>query len=152
MSSCAADGQKVFVGLTDPQSPPNVGAVLRAAGCYRVDEVFYSGSRYDSALRHSGGSGRGVHSGKTNTQREGRAVPLTPLADLLAPARAHPGMQVVVVDLVVGATPLPDFQHPESAIYIFGSEDGTVLQDVIDQADAVVVSIFNIVLLYADTN
>ena len=34
--------------------------------------------------------------------------------------------------------PLPDFQHPENALYIFGPEDGTITQDVINLADAVV--------------
>ena len=30
----------------------------------------------------------------------------------------------ICVDLVVGATPLPDFVHPEKAFYMFGPEDG----------------------------
>lgn len=33
---------------------------------------------------------------------------------------------------------MPEFEHPEKAIYIFGAEDGTVLQNVIDKADAAV--------------
>jgi len=40
--------------------------------------------------------------------------------------------------LVEGAIPLPEFEHPENALYIFGPEDGTIAQNVIDAADAVV--------------
>ncbi len=38
----------------------------------------------------------------------------------------------------MNATPLPEYQHPENAFYIFGPEDGTLSQEVIDSADAVV--------------
>ncbi|MDO7644738.1 MAG: hypothetical protein MUQ62_08500, partial [Reinekea forsetii] len=44
----------------------------------------------------------------------------------------------VCVDLIEGATALSDFVHPERALYIFGPEDGSLSQAVIDQADAVV--------------
>ena len=37
-----------------------------------------------------------------------------------------------------GATPLPHFIHPPQAVYIFGPEDGTIKQQVIDYADDVV--------------
>jgi tRNA C32,U32 (ribose-2'-O)-methylase TrmJ len=33
---------------------------------------------------------------------------------------------------------LPHFQHPDQALYIFGPEDGTIDQAVIDEADDVV--------------
>ena len=42
---------KVSVGLCNPKSPENVGSVLRAAGNYRVDSVFYTGQRYERALK-----------------------------------------------------------------------------------------------------
>jgi len=46
--------------------------------------------------------------------------------------------KLVCVDLVLGATPLPEFVHPEKAFYVFGPEDGTIGQEIIDRADAVV--------------
>jgi tRNA(Leu) C34 or U34 (ribose-2'-O)-methylase TrmL len=46
--------------------------------------------------------------------------------------------QVVCVELVEGAIPLPAYQHPGKALYIFGPEDGTIHQKVIDRADSVV--------------
>ena len=47
-------------------------------------------------------------------------------------------MQIVAVELVEGAIPLPRFTHPEQAIYLFGPEDGTIPQTVLDQCDQVV--------------
>jgi len=115
----------VSIGLTNPKSPTNVGAVMRAAGCYRVDAVFYTGERYDRAARFH-----------TDTKSMSRAIPLTGVNCLLEQIPA--GVQVICVDLVEGATPLPEFQHPDQAIYIFGPEDGTISQQLIDRADAVV--------------
>ena len=37
------------IGLYNPKSPENVGAVMRAAGCYGVASVFYTGKRYERA-------------------------------------------------------------------------------------------------------
>ena len=115
----------VSIGLTNPKSPTNVGAVMRAAGCYRADAVYYTGERYDRAARFH-----------TDTKSVSREIPLTGVNCLLDAVAE--GMQVICVDLVEGAIPLPEFQHPEQAIYIFGPEDGTISQQVIDRADAVV--------------
>ena len=32
-----------YIGLVNPKSPENVGMVMRAAGCYEVSKVFYTG-------------------------------------------------------------------------------------------------------------
>jgi len=42
------------------------------------------------------------------------------------------------VELVLGAQPLPEFEHPENAHYIFGPEDGSLSQTLINQADYIV--------------
>ncbi|MCE2594643.1 RNA methyltransferase [Motilimonas cestriensis] len=115
----------VTIGLTNPKSATNVGAVMRAAGCFQVDRVLYSGERYDRTLKLN-----------TDTKKIRSSIPLTQQNCLLDNKPAD--VKLVCVDLVVGATPLPEFEHPEKALYIFGPEDGTISQQVIDQADAVV--------------
>lgn len=42
------------------------------------------------------------------------------------------------VEFAENAIALPEYRHPENAFYIFGPEDGTLSQDIIDRADAVV--------------
>ena len=97
------------IGLVNPKTPENVGSVLRAAGCYGVNSVFYTGVRYDRA-------------------KECQKIPLIGIEDLqqVIPLGCTP----VAVELIKGATPLPEFTHPEQAFYIFGPEDGTLDKSV----------------------
>lgn len=116
---------RVTLGLTDPKSPSNVGAVMRAAGCYQVDAVYYTGQRYARAAKFN-----------TDTKNMTQNIPLTQCDSLLDNITGS--VKLVCVELVEGATSLPEFQHPDQACYIFGPEDGTLSQEVIDRADAVV--------------
>jgi tRNA(Leu) C34 or U34 (ribose-2'-O)-methylase TrmL len=51
-------------------------------------------------------------------------IPLLGVDNLMEMVPA--GCVPVVVDLIEGATSLPDYVHPERAFYIFGPEDGTL--------------------------
>lgn len=117
--------QIVNIGLSNPKSPTNVGAVMRAAGCYAVNNVFYTGSRYDRAIKLN-----------TDTKQATNKIQLRQLPHLLE--NKADDVQIICVDLVEGAIPLPSFQHPKKALYLFGPEDGTLDQQLINQADAVV--------------
>jgi tRNA(Leu) C34 or U34 (ribose-2'-O)-methylase TrmL len=116
---------KAVIGLINPKSPTNVGAVMRAAGCYQADAVFYTGVRYLRAASFN-----------TDTKNIVHQIPLTGVLSLLECIPEE--TTVVCVELVEGATPLPEYPHPERAFYIFGPEDGTIPQEVIDRADDVV--------------
>lgn len=115
----------VIIALTNPKSPTNVGGVLRAAGCFGAQEIIYSGNRYDIAKNFA-----------TDTQKMIDSIPLTKVDDFIA--TKPDSVKLVCVDLVEGAIPLPSFEHPEQAMYLFGPEDGSLKQDIIDQADHVV--------------
>ncbi|SHE23775.1 TrmH family RNA methyltransferase [methanotrophic endosymbiont of Bathymodiolus puteoserpentis (Logatchev)] len=120
---------KVSIGLVNPKSPDNVGSVMRAAGNYRVDRVFFTGERYLRALEFQ------VQA--VNTGRQvGRGIPISKADCLLNEAPEN--MKIVCIEFAENAISLPKYQHPEQALYIFGSEDGTISQDIIDKADAVV--------------
>jgi len=101
------------IGLYNPKSPDNVGSVMRAAGCYGVNSVFYTGQRYDIAKPFY-----------TDTHKTYEALPLIGVDDLesIVPFGCVP----VAVELVDGAKPLPSYKHPPRAFYIFGPEDGTL--------------------------
>lgn len=51
---------------------------------------------------------------------------------------APKGARVVAIELVEGATVLPEYEHPENVYYIFGPEDGSIPQDVLEKCDDVV--------------
>lgn len=120
---------KVSIGLCNPKSPENVGSVMRAAGNYRVDSVFYTGTRYPLAVRLNPNIPQMSRSVSRNIPLSG----VNCLLDVVAE-----DMQIVCVEFAMNATPLPEFQHPANAFYVFGPEDGTLSQEVIDSADAVV--------------
>ena len=108
-----ANKRYACIGLFNPKSPENVGAVMRAAGCYGVNSVFYTGKRYERARDFV-----------TDTKRVYMDIPLIGVEDLQAIIPL--GCTPVAVELVEGARPLPEYTHPDRAIYIFGPEDGSL--------------------------
>jgi len=120
---------KVSIGLCNPKSPDNVNSVRRAAGNYRVGSIFYTGSRYPRALN--------LNPGVPNINRDvSLNIPVIAVDDLID--QVSEDCQVVCVEFAQGATPLTEFVHAENALYIFGPEDGTISQKIIDRANSVV--------------
>lgn len=110
------------IGLNNPKNALNVGSVLRAAGIFGAAFVAASGSRFGRA--------------STDTMNHYRHLPLfrpESLFDLL-PYDCVP----VAVDKVPGAIPLFGYEHPRSAYYIFGQEDGTLGKSILDRCRDVV--------------
>ncbi|MDP4598693.1 MAG: RNA methyltransferase [Pseudomonadales bacterium] len=125
MSNPAKTRTAAVIGLVNPKSPANIGSVMRAAGCFGAAGVFYTGTRFERAARFN-----------TDTKDISSRIPLNAASDLLDVAPAD--CKIVCIELVEGAISLADFQHPHAAFYIFGPEDGTISQQLIDHADAVV--------------
>lgn len=98
------------VGLDNPKTQENVGSALRAVGVFGAAFMAVSGRR--------------IRPGITDTMKAHRHLPLFYVDDLQAmiPYDCIP----VAVDLIEGATPLPEYRHPERAFYIFGAEDATL--------------------------
>ncbi len=113
------------IGLVNPKSPTNVGSVMRAAGCYSVDKVLYTGGRYDRAAEFY-----------TDTHQMASQIPLQHVDDLIAAVPTE--TRVVCVELVEGAQSLPLYEHAVNALYLFGPEDGSIDQHIIDRAHDVV--------------
>ena len=99
------------IGLVRPKHACNVGAAIRACGCY--------GARL---LIIQGGRDRPVHA--TDAFNWRRHLPIQRVDNLhdVIPYDCVP----VAVDLLPGAIPLDEYVHPERAMYIFGPEDGTL--------------------------
>ena len=120
---------KVSIGLSNPKSPENVNSVKRAAGNFRVGSIYYTGKRYPRALK--------LNPATTNMSRDvSLNIPVTEVASLIDEAPEN--MQIVCIEFAEDAIPLPGYQHPDNALYLFGPEDGTLSQEIIDRADAVV--------------
>lgn len=106
------------IALINPKYGHNVGAAIRAASCYDVKQVFWTGDRVRQDLE-----------AKKRLPREERmkgygavdAIELDYFFD------AFPkGTVPVAIELTPGAEQLPAFEHPENALYVFGPEDGSI--------------------------
>ena len=105
------------IGLVNPKTNHNVGAILRAAQCFDAAFVAVTGHRYSRA--------------STDTMNTSAHRPLFHAADLfdLCPFDCEP----VAVDIVPGAVSLDYFRHTPRAFYIFGPEDGTLGKAITDR-------------------
>lgn len=113
-----------FIGLVNPKSPANVGMIMRAAGCYEANGVFYTGERFDRARKFA-----------ADTKNAARKIPLEHLdnlQDAMADCGHAEGAVLVAIELIEGAEPLMDFVHPNNAYYIFGPEDGSIKKELLD--------------------
>jgi len=125
MAAQMPESRTALIGLIDPKTPTNVGAIMRAAGCYQANGIRYTGERFGYASKYH-----------TDTNNVTGTMPLLHVDDMLA--GLPDGMKVICVELAEGATSLPEFLHPDHAIYLFGPEDGSIPQHIIDAADSVV--------------
>lgn len=107
------------IGLEQPKHAHNVGSVLRAAGVYGAKMVAMTGVR-----------SKWVRSA-ADTNSTWTSIPVI-RGDVLMDMTPF-GAVPVAVDLVEGAVPLPEFEHPDRAFYIFGPEDGTLGKRVLDR-------------------
>jgi len=98
------------IGLLSPKHECNVGGVLRAASCYGVSMVAYTGRRYRDM--------------SSDTTKAWKHMPLIRAEDLydVVPHGCVP----VAVEIRDDARSLVTYTHPESAFYVFGPEDGSL--------------------------
>ena len=82
--------------------------------------IIYTGDRYDRGAAYC-----------TDTQNLSKSIPLTRVDCLLESAPEN--AKIVVIELAENAISLADFKHPENAYYVFGPEDGSVKQKVLNQ-------------------
>jgi tRNA(Leu) C34 or U34 (ribose-2'-O)-methylase TrmL len=107
------------IGLVNPKSATNVAAILRAAGCYGVSSVFYTGERFARARQFN-----------QDTKGMRYKIPTIAVEDLLA--MTPDGAITIAIELAEEAVPLPAFEHPENAYYIFGPEDGSIPKNIVE--------------------
>lgn len=119
------DNSRVSIGLVNPKSASNVAVILRAAGCFGVSSIYYTGVRYTYAKAFN-----------QDTKNFRQLIPTTAVDDLIDMAES--GATIVAIELVEGAQPLPEYKHPENAYYIFGPEDGSISQALLERCDDVV--------------
>lgn len=101
--------------LVNPKFPHNVGGAVRAASCFGVEEVRYTGNRFDlETLKRLPREERMKAYGEVTWSQNDK------------PFDEFPDHTPVAIELLDGSVPLHTFEHPEKALYIFGPEDGSI--------------------------
>lgn len=104
--------------LIDPKFPHNVGAAVRAASCYGIGQVWFSGVRVTLI---------GERRFRLPREERMRGYQDVELRHTDQPFDAFDRAAVpVAVELRRNAESLIDFAHPEHAVYVFGPEDGSL--------------------------
>lgn len=109
------------IGLVGPKIESNVGGALRAAHCYGAAFIVIEAPRF--------------HHRATNVTQAQKHIPM-----IMGPICDHRPYDcpMVVIEIIPGAVALPDFAHPERALYVFGPEDGSVPRHIVERAQHIV--------------
>lgn len=116
-------GKAPAVVLCDPRYPHNVGAAVRAASCYGLQQVWFTGERVALEIQAA-----------KRVPREERMKGFkdVEMINYDRPLEQFPkGCTPVAVEVRPGAEFLPYFEHPENPVYVFGPEDGSIPQAVL---------------------
>jgi tRNA C32,U32 (ribose-2'-O)-methylase TrmJ len=111
-------GQSPAIALINPRYAHNVGGAVRAASCFDAKQVWWTGSRVmlDPA--------KGERLPREERMKGYKAVTLVQFDHVFD--QFGPDITPVAVELLEFAESLPDFIHPENALYVFGPEDGSL--------------------------
>ncbi len=103
--------------LVNPRYAHNVGAAVRAASCFGVKQLWFTGDRVSL-----------TPSGKQRLPREERMKGYkdVTIVNFDYVFDQFPAATPVAVELIEGAQQLPFFEHPPNPIYVFGPEDGSI--------------------------
>lgn len=119
------------IGIVAGKTPENIGGLWRSAHAFGAAFIFTVGHRYPDRFQ------------PTDTTRAARHIPLLEYgdpSDLIA--RLPRDAKLVGVECDDGngyaPAPLPEFGHPERAVYLLGAEDRGIPQDVLGRCDQLV--------------
>lgn len=107
--------------LVDPKYAHNVGAVVRAASCFGIENVVYTGDRVRMELERTG---------RLPREERLRGYKEVSLINYNYPTELFESGVPVAVELKEGSENLADFDHPDNAVYVFGPEDGSIGKNV----------------------
>lgn len=114
----APKGTSPAVAMVNPRYAHNVGAAVRAAACFGVGQVWWTGDRVMLDVA------KGERLPREERMKDYQNITLVQFDHFFDqfPKDVTP----VAVELRPNAEALPDFVHPEKALYVFGPEDGSL--------------------------
>lgn len=114
------EGIAPAIALCNPKYPHNVGAAKRACSCFGIKQLWYSGDRVPIE------GNAGYRLPREERMRGYADVELRNFDYFFE--QFDRGVTPVAVELRQNSELLPQFVHPEKALYVFGPEDGSIDQ------------------------
>jgi tRNA(Leu) C34 or U34 (ribose-2'-O)-methylase TrmL len=111
-------GTTPAICLINPKNARNIGAAMRAASCFGIQQVWFTGDRVNLDPN-----------AKTRLPREERMKGYrdVELIQYDRPFDLFPeGVTPVAIEVLEKSEGLFEFEHPENPLYVFGPEDGTI--------------------------
>jgi len=111
-------GEVPAIILTNPKYPRNLGSAIRAASCFGVNQIWYTGNRIQL-------------DSKERLPREERmkGYKHVQLINFDYPFDQFPSdTPFVAMEFRDNSESLFTFNHPKNAVYVFGPEDGSISQ------------------------
>lgn len=112
-------GADLAVALVNPKYPHNVGQTVRAASCFGIPQVWFSGTRVSLT-----GDGKKYRLPREERMKGYGKVDLCQ-GDYFFDAFERDVIPIGI-ELRAGAESLAHFEHPDKALYVFGPEDGSL--------------------------
>lgn len=115
------EGVTPAIMLSNPKFPHNVGAAVRAASCFGVPQVWFTGDRVSMELEKQE---RLPREERMKGYKDVTLIQYDRVFDRFKSGEYTP----VAVELRENAELLPNFIHPKNPLYVFGPEDGSISQ------------------------
>ncbi len=119
--------------MHNPKYPHNVGTAVRAASCFGSNLILFTGSRVSIEPKGI----KGYRLPREERMRGYKDVTL--LNDQYPFNRFDKNIIPVAVERRENAESLPFFEHPKNAVYVFGPEDGSIPQVMLQHCHRFVV-------------
>lgn len=103
--------------MYDPRYPHNVGAAMRGASCYGIDQLWIAGHRTEEKV---------LKANRLPREERMKGFQSVSLIQEDRPFDYFKDVTPVAVELFKGSQNLMTFEHPENAVYVFGPEDGSI--------------------------
>jgi tRNA(Leu) C34 or U34 (ribose-2'-O)-methylase TrmL len=105
--------------LSNPKYAHNVGHIVRAASCFGITQVWYTGDRVRLDIEEKG---------RLPREERMKGYKEVNLINFDYPFDQFPDATPVAIELRPNAENLFEFEHPDNAVYVFGPEDGSIGQ------------------------
>lgn len=131
-------GKTPAVAIVNPKFDHNVGGALRACSRLGAVQLWYTGERVPDvskqqqlARRQRGGPGKKYRLPREQRMKDYRNVEIF-RDDRFFDHYRDVDVTPVAVEIRPGSELLPQFEHPENPLYVFGPEDGSLTNGYIE--------------------